>query len=183
MTNAEKEAIRLVKLGILSIDRQGRIWRHRRTFYNWSGATKTIVFNPPKRAEHSNMGNGYLSLQLKVGNKSCRAMAHRVVWIYFNGEILDGKEINHINGKKSDNRLSNLEPVTRAENMKHARMNGWLNNKPKGEDHYNSKLTVRQVERIRKIGKSKLLYQAELARMFNVSTITISRIIRFLSWK
>lgn len=47
-------------------------------------------------------------------------MAHRMVWESVHGPIPPGKEINHINGIKSDNRIANLEAVTPSENTKHA---------------------------------------------------------------
>lgn len=40
-------------------------------------------------------------------------MAHRVVWLAEHGHIEDGHEINHRNRKRDDNRIINLEPVTR----------------------------------------------------------------------
>lgn len=46
-------------------------------------------------------------------------LVHRAVWIAFNGPIPSGKEINHKNGVKSDNRLENLELCTRKENLHH----------------------------------------------------------------
>ena len=42
---------------------------------------------------------------------------HRVIWYYFNGEIPNGYELDHINGDKTDNSLSNLRCVTRKENV------------------------------------------------------------------
>lgn len=41
---------------------------------------------------------------------------HIIKWIFFNGEIPDGMEIDHINGDKQDNRLENLRCVTHPEN-------------------------------------------------------------------
>ena len=42
-----------------------------------------------------------------------------MVAICFLGNIDDGFEVNHIDGDKSNNHLSNLEIVTRSENLKH----------------------------------------------------------------
>lgn len=47
-------------------------------------------------------------------------MAHRVVWLAEHGHIEDGHEINHRNRKRDDNRIINLEPVTRSQNILHA---------------------------------------------------------------
>ena len=46
-------------------------------------------------------------------------MEHRLIWIYFNGDIPDGLQIDHINRVKDDNRIENLEWVTTSENMIH----------------------------------------------------------------
>lgn len=43
-------------------------------------------------------------------------MAHRVIWEMHYGAIPDGSEIDHINGVRDDNRLSNLRAVSRAIN-------------------------------------------------------------------
>ena len=44
---------------------------------------------------------------------------HRVVYETFIGEIPKGLEINHIDNIKSNNHISNLEAVTKSENLKH----------------------------------------------------------------
>ena len=43
--------------------------------------------------------------------------AHRLVWEAWNGKIKQGLEIDHKNGDKHDNCLSNLRVVTHSENM------------------------------------------------------------------
>ena len=60
---------------------------------------------------------GYLQTYLERG---VSAVAHRIMWIANRGEIPDGTEINHRNRVRDDNRLVNLEVVTRTENVQHA---------------------------------------------------------------
>jgi len=48
---------------------------------------------------------------------------HRLVIEAFDGPISIDKEINHIDGNKQNNMLSNLECISRSENMKHAYKN------------------------------------------------------------
>ena len=65
--------------------------------------------------------NGYLTVG--YGPKSDRATwyVHRVVAETFLGGEHPGMDVNHKNGNKHDNRLENLEWVTRQENVIHAR--------------------------------------------------------------
>lgn len=56
--------------------------------------------------------NGYILV--------ARSSAHRIVWLAEHGFIPDGHDINHRNRKRDDNRIINLEAVTRSQNIKHA---------------------------------------------------------------
>ena len=57
---------------------------------------------------------GYL--QSKTGYWVIRAdgrsyQAHRLTWIWHNGDIPKGKLVDHVNGVKTDNRIENLRPA------------------------------------------------------------------------
>ena len=55
-------------------------------------------------------GRGYR--EIKINDRHLKA--HRIAWILMNGVAPD--QIDHINGNRSDNRISNLRNVTKAEN-------------------------------------------------------------------
>lgn len=60
-------------------------------------------------------GHGYIRVDLDGG----RFMAHRLIWKWFYGT--EPGEIDHINGKRSDNRIGNLRIATRSQNIANSR--------------------------------------------------------------
>lgn len=64
--------------------------------------------------------NGYLRITIRNKQYSI----HRLMWETFNGSIPEGYYIDHIDGNKSNNSLSNLRLVTQSDNMKNAMKNG-----------------------------------------------------------
>lgn len=79
---------------------------------------------------------GYKSVKLTFKDKtSTTQFVHRLVWSAFNTPIPDGYVINHLNGDKGDNRLANLECVTRSENTHHAIRKGLISFENKGSTY------------------------------------------------
>ena len=62
--------------------------------------------------------DGYVRIALRNENGPRLFHIQRLVVEAFIGEIDEGLEVNHINHNRSDNRLSNLEIVSRSENMR-----------------------------------------------------------------
>lgn len=116
-----------------------------------------------------------LTLKLDINKK---VLIHRAVLETFNPvPNMEDLQVNHIDGNKRNNLLSNLEWVTREENMQHAMRKGLFNPQNRtGEKHPLCKLTTAQVQEIRDKIKSGNFTQRELAREYNVSDCTISEI-------
>lgn len=58
---------------------------------------------------------GYIYLQLKLDKKMYQLRAHQFAWYTICGEIVE--QIDHVNGIKYDNRISNLRSVTNQQNQ------------------------------------------------------------------
>ena len=120
--------------------------------------------------------NGYTYVDLGLNGKIKRHLIHRLVAEAYIKNINNKPQVNHINGNKSCNVVSNLEWATRSENQKHAILNGLRS--AKGEKNSRSKLKNNIVI---EIYKSKQNYK-ELASKYNVSISTISSIKNKKTW-
>lgn len=49
-------------------------------------------------------------------------LAHRFVWFLHNGEIPNGLDIDHIDGDRSNNKISNLRLATRSQNLRNKKI-------------------------------------------------------------
>lgn len=60
---------------------------------------------------------GYVKVNLKCTDGKQRLFQwNRVIWYYFNGEIPEGMQVNHIDECKTNNALSNFNLLTQGEN-------------------------------------------------------------------
>ena len=87
--------------------RDGLVGKQKTWNIRWAG----------KPAGNLNKVLGYVMVYADGKNYLC----HRLAWLYVHGEI-PGDEIDHIDGNRANNVLSNLRPATRKQNAANSKM-------------------------------------------------------------
>lgn len=109
--------------------------------------------------------------------------AHRVSWVLHNGPIPEGMKVLHKCDVRNCVNPSHLFLGTQADNvMDMCAKNRQVSPRRYGEKNPMSKLTAERVREIREIFAAGGVTQKALAEKFNSSPMTISRIVRGLSW-
>lgn len=126
------------------------------------------------------------------GRNGKRFKVHRLVAEHFLPEPTDelkesitnsqnGVEVNHIDGDKCNNILTNLEWSNGKDNMSHAYALGLLKT-VKGENNPNSKLTPSDIEDILQLRKQGKIYRV-IAEQYGVTIGMIGHICKGRNWK
>lgn len=121
---------------------------------------------------------GYVRVSVNVQGKHTTIYGHKIIWESVHGPVPEGHYIDHLNGKKHDNRIGNLEPVLPRENAVRAVRKGLV---ATGEQVRNSRMTADQVCEIRRTRKS--ISGAEWARRLGVDRSTVNAARRRQSWR
>lgn len=154
------------------------MWKRIKTDYCVSD-TGDVKNTRTHRYLHNFCGkDGYLRVQITGETK----LVHRLVAEAFL-PIEAGKDfVNHKDGNKQNNNVSNLEWCTRSENMKHAYRMGLKNSC--GAKNGRSKLTEDDVAFIRRHHKAydKKFGTGALAKKFGVARQTISAVVSGQNW-
>lgn len=154
--------------GWYEVSNMGRIRSLDRTIVDKNGLVKHLsgkILKPNKQV------HGYLGVYL-CKEKKRPFLIHRVVAEAFIGSPKSGQQVNHKDLNKENNRVSNLEWVSRSENARHAEEN---------ITHRNSKLNREKVLKIRRLIKfgTKI---PKIASLFGVSTSSIDKVRYRITW-
>ena len=123
--------------------------------------------------------SGYYRITLyNYGNKK-HLKIHRLVAQAFILNPENKPQINHIDGDKLNNHVSNLEWCTAKENINHSFKIGLINQC--GENNNANKLTNKEILEIRDL--SGILTQTKIAEKYNITQAQVSHIINKKAWK
>lgn len=127
--------------------------------------------------------DGYLRLSLSADGGRRKVFVHRIVADAFLGQCPDGYEVNHKNGIKTDNAVSNLEYVSHKSNMHHALNTGlWNPAVAIGTKNFNAKLNPDAVRAIRNEYAHNIPLRV-IAEKYGVTRTTIALVLQGRIWK
>lgn len=132
----------------------------------FSSRKHTRILKLYKNINKRGKTSGYRVVLCK-NNKIKKFMVHRLVYENFIGNLEDNKVINHLDFNPLNNRVSNLEQVTKFENDYYSRGRNSI------------KLTLKDVEFIR----TSNLSNKELSKIFGVHITTITSVRQGRLWK
>lgn len=149
-------------------------WSDGRYFVSDLGRVKSVGGKGNRQGSkvmrQQKQNSGYLIVKLFKDGKHQTCLVHRLVLCAFMGEN-PGMDVNHRNGDKTDNCLSNLEWCTRKENMQHCCQNSLR----------------KDIRKVAAIKNGKIAYTANFSRELaeqmkphfpNASVETVARSIR-----
>lgn len=153
--------------GLYMVSSDGEVKRMERKVYPPNGGVGIMKERILKGNANT---SGYYRVFLSKDSKVKTKYIHRLVAKHFiNNNNNNYKEINHINGIKEDNRVENLEWVTREENVRHALINNLSD----------AVLTTDEVDEI--LSRSEVRAK-DFAKKFEVSESTIFSIRSGRTW-
>lgn len=173
--------------GIYKVSDTGYVIRtgDKSPFLSKYGKRMESVKCPHAKLRPARSSSGYLTVALSKNGKARTTLLHRIVAAAFLGEST--LEVNHKNGDKTDNRVENLEYMTRKQNAAHAATNGMYPTShpnrilPRGTKHHATRLSEKDVIDMKRKRKSGMTY-IEIAKQYGYTPEGVSAICRGINW-
>lgn len=165
--------------GLYEVSNKGRIKILERKIICKNG--HTYIKREKIAKMQKNALNFYIYVGLSKNNIRKNVRVHRIVATAFLKKEKHKNYVNHLNGKKDDNRSENLEWCTSSENAIHAHKNNLINIAV-GEGLPQAKLKEKEVIEIKKMLELKTSL-VSIAKKYNVGISTIMDIKAKRTWK
>ena len=158
-------------------------WKKIKGYENYLISDRGRVYNY-KYKKFRKLGNvrGYHQVDLCKNGVMKTLAIHRLVALAFIPNPGNKRTVNHIDGCKTNNHISNLEWNTQKENVQHSWSSGLAKPK-KGIKHGMAKLSEDQVLEIRRLHKTGDYSYRALGKMFGVHYSLIGYIVNRKNWQ
>ena len=184
-------------------DLDGEIWKSIKDYPDYQvsnfGRVESLKFGKEMILNQCKNNGGYFIVGLCKNGKEKTKLVHRLVFETHNYKLELYEDVHHIDENKENNVYDNLKSISKSEHhIFHSKdennsmfgkyhseetRNKMSENTKKGEKHPNCKLTEEQVTKIKILLLEGNLTQQEIADMFGVSQMTISKIKNKKVWK
>lgn len=130
------------------------------------------------RVLRQHVWNKHVYVRLALGHSVTKKWyVHRLVVEAFVGLIPCGCEVHHIDADGTNNHVSNLQIVTRSENVQYAQDTGLMHRFPCGLAHPRGKLSVKDKSDIKALSQSGVPTR-NLSEMFDITPGHIRKVVR-----
>lgn len=159
--------------GLYEVSDQGRVKRVKTTTSTRAGRLIGGINN-----------HGYAMVTLCKNGRLEYMAIHRAVMRAFVGPCAIGTQVDHVNGVKTDNRLSNLEYVSPSENTRRSYALGFSRGK-RGQENSRAKLSNRKAKslKLKCVADKSRGSLGRLAKKYNVSPSLVCAIRNGRAWQ
>ena len=155
-----------------------KLYPNIRDCYYITDEDKVININTGREVKQNTKERYIRVSMLKKDGKCTRLLCHRLKMMAFNPvENMENLQVNHIDGNKKNNNLTNLEWTTSEENIRHA-----IDNNLRATINGASKLTPEQVIEIYRRATNGER-NIDLGKEFNIHPDQVGRIKNKKAWK
>jgi hypothetical protein len=144
----------------------------------WGTAVGKLI--PAKIRVASKNAQGYHSVHMYAKQTMKKQYVHRLVASAFIPNPLDLPQVNHKDGDKANNQVSNLEWCDGSTNCQHAISEALYQN-ARGEQSFWAKLTEVDVSEIRRLASTGMFHR-EIAELYSVGRKAITKIVNRQRW-
>ena len=143
-----------------------------KTTPRWHVARRELVYPQGRK-----LARPYERIGFAHSGGICRGLVHRVIWFALVGPVPAGRILDHVDGDKLHNWLSNFEPVTEEESVRRAVSLGLSD--PRAPKNHSISWELAESIRARVMSGER---QADLCRELNLSPNVVNRIVLGLTY-
>jgi hypothetical protein len=141
---------------------------------------RTVIGDSWRQMRQTKNTHGYPCVCLYKNKKGKLHPVHRIVMLSFCGPKPEGMEVAHGNGKRDDNRLSNLSWKTHKDNISDRKKHG---TEARGSRNGFAKLTEEKVYSMKRDIESGETNKTKLGIKYGISRHTVGLIVSGKRWK